>query len=371
MNAQHRHHLTRIPFRFSKLSVPNISLRSIVRCALLCSVTALMLTPAHDAGALDAWSYQGLDRQQKLIDGAKKEGELMLYSSTPTDEIAVLIEAFEKKYGIKVKLWRSGSDAVLQRIVTEAHVHRFVADAVEADGTNLEALYREHLLREVKSPYLANLIPQAIPSHRDWVAARINIFTLAYNTKLIEKDDLPKTWSDLLDPKWKGKLGIEAQDADWFSCVVKQLGEDKGLKLFRDIVATNGISVRKGHTLLANLVASGEVPLALTVHNFKAEQFRRNGAPVDWFVIPQAIAQLNGVAVTRNAPHPNAAVLFYDFMLSDAQPILAKHDYMPASIKVPTPLPKLPLQFMDHKMVLDENDKWEKLYQQIIVRQFK
>jgi iron(III) transport system substrate-binding protein len=129
--------------------------------------------------------------------------------------------------------------------------------------------------------------------------------------------------------------------------------------------------VRKGHTLLANMVASGEVPLALTVHNFKAEQLKRNGAPLDWFIVPPAIAQLNGVSVARHAPHPNAAVLFYDFLLSDAQSILMKHDYMPASRKVPTPLGKLPLKYMDHKVVLDENDKWTRLYEEIITRQAK
>ncbi|HEY4072240.1 MAG TPA: extracellular solute-binding protein [Herbaspirillum sp.] len=319
--------------------------------------------------AQDAASYQGPDRQQRLIEAAKKEGELQLYTSTPADEIAILISAFEKKYGIKVKLWRSGSDMVVQRLVNEGHAHRFEADVVEADGTNLEALHREKTLQEVRSPYLADLIPQAIPPHREWVAARVNIFTLAYNTKLVSQSELPKTWSDLLNPIWKNRLGIEAADSDWFAGVVGELGEAKGLKLFHDIVAANGISVRKGHTLLANLVVSGEVPLALTVHNFKAEQFKRQGAPINWFVIAPAIAQLNGIAVVRNAPHPNAAVLFYDFMLSDAQPILAQHDYMTTSKKYPTALNKLPLKFMDHKVVLDETDKWNKLYQDIFINQ--
>ncbi|MDB5989760.1 MAG: fbpA 2 [Herbaspirillum sp.] len=345
------------------------SLNKFVRIAM--AALLLFSTTFAWAQVQDATSYQGPDRQQRLLDGAKKEGGLELYTSTPADEIAVLISAFEKKYGLKVKLWRSGSDMVVQRLVNEGHAHRFEADVIEADGTNLEALHREKLLQEVKSPNLADLIPQAIPPHREWVAARVNIFTLAYNTKLLKKEDLPKTWSDLLDPKWKGKLGIEAEDSDWFAGIIGELGETKGLKLFRDIATTNGISVRKGHTLLANLVASGEVPLALTVHNFKAEQLKRNGAPIDWFIIPPAVAQLNGIAVAKQAPHPYSAVLFYDFMLSDAQTILQQHDYMPTNKKVATPLSKLPLKFMDHKVVLDENDKWNKLYQDIIVKQGK
>ena len=331
----------------------------------------LLFFAASVAQAQEAAVYQGADRQQRLLDGAKKEGELMIYSSTPADDMAALTAAFEKKYGSKVKLWRSGSDKVLQRVVTEGRARRFEVDIVEADGSNLEALQRESLLQEVKSPHLADLLPQAIPPHREWVGARVNIFALAYNTNLIKKEELPKTYQDLLNPKWKGKLGIEAEDADWFAGVVGELGEAKGLKLFRDIVASNGISVRKGHTLLANLVASGEVPLALTVHNFKAEQLKRNGAPLDWFVIAPAIAQLNGVGVARHAPHPNAAVLFYDFLLSEAQSILLKHDYLPTSRNVSTPLSKLPLRFMDHKVVLDQNDKWSKLYEEIITKQSK
>src|SRR5262249_2299691 len=99
---------------------------------------------------------------------------------------------------------------------------------------------------------------------------RFNIFVAAYNTGLIKKDELPKRYGDLLDRRWAGKLGVEAEDSDWFGAVVSALGEDKGLKLFRDIVAANGISVRKGHTLLANLVVTGEVPLALTAYAYKA-----------------------------------------------------------------------------------------------------
>src|SRR5438067_6311238 len=113
---------------------------------------------------------------------------------------------------------------------------------------------------------------------------------------------------------------MEAEDSDWFGAVVSALGEERGLKLFRDIVAANGISVRKGHTLLTNLVISGEVPLALTAYNYKAEQLKNKGAPIDWLVIGKhAIARPNGIGLMLRAPHPNAAVLFVDFCLTEAQ----------------------------------------------------
>ena len=312
---------------------------------------------------------QGADRQQRLVEGAKKEGELTLYTSAPVDDVVVLTEAFEKKYGVKVKVWRAGSEKVLQRAVTEARSARFDVDIVDTNGPEMEALHREKLLTEVKSPYLGDLIPQAIQPHREWVGSRVNIFAAAYNTNMVKKEDLPKKYEDLLDPKWKGKLGIEAEDWDWFSGVIGELGEAKGVKLFHDIVAANGISVRKGHTLLTNLVASGEVPLALTVYNYKAEQLKRKGAPIDWFTFPPAIARPNGAGMMRNAPHPHAAVLYFDFTFTDAQAILLKRNFVPTSKKVKTVLNQMPIKFVESSVILDQEAKWNKLFQETIVKQ--
>lgn len=328
-------------------------------------------TLAQTRGSAEAATYQGADRTQWLVERAKKEGELTLYTSAPIDDMAVLTAAFEKKYGIKVRVWRAGSEKVLQRAVSEAQGKRFDMDVVETNGPELEALHREKLLQEVKSPHIANLIPQAITPHKEWIATRLNIFTQAYNTNLVKKEDLPKTYQDLLNPKWKGKLGIEAEDLDWFAVVIGELGEGKGLKLFRDIVASNGMSVRKGHTLLTNLVASGEVPFALTIYGYKAEQLKNKGAPIDWFAIPPAIARPNGVGVAKGAPHPHAAVLFFDFMLSDAQALLLQRDYTPTSKSIETIANKMQLKFVDPRMILDEGAKWEKLYAEIITKQSK
>jgi len=335
---------------------------------------AVLASQAFGQSAADSAKIaqmQGADRQQRLMEGARKEGELTLYTSAPVDDVAVLTEAFAKKYGAKVKVWRAGSEKVLQRAVTEARAGRFDVDIIDTNGPEMEGLHREKLLVEVKSPHLGDLIPQAIQPHREWVGTRLNIFTAAYNTKLVKKEDLPKSYQDLLNPKWKGKLGIEAEDFDWFSGVIGELGEARGLKLFRDIVATNGISVRKGHTLLTNLVVSGEVPLALTVYNYKAEQLKNKGAPIDWFAFPPAIARPNGSGMLRRAPHPHAAVLYFDFMLSDAQDLLLKRDFIPTSKKTKTPLNQMPIKFVDPKVILDDEAKWNKLYQDIIVKQSK
>jgi iron(III) transport system substrate-binding protein len=326
---------------------------------------------AQNAGSAEAAGYKGADRQQHLIDGAKKEGEVMIYTSIQPTDFSELKAAFEKKYGVKVKVWRSSSENILQRAVAEGRAQRYDVDAIETSGPELESLHREKMLQEVKSPYLDDLIAQAIPSHHEWAGTRLDVFTFAYNTKLVKQEELPKTYEDLLDPKWKGRLGIEANDSDWFASVVGELGEAKGVKLFRDIVATNGVSVRKGHSLLMNMVASGEVPMALDIYNYKAEQLKQQGIPVDWFTINPAVAAPQAIGVLRHAPHPNAAVLFFDFMLTDGQAILQTHNFVMTSKKMATDLNAMPLKFVDSKVVLDENKKWDKLFDEIFTKQSK
>jgi iron(III) transport system substrate-binding protein len=335
-------------------------------------VAALPLAfPAHaqikpNATTADVGLYAGADRLQKLIEGAKKEGELNLYTSAQADDIGAVAAAYEKKYGIRVSMWRSSSEKVLQRALAEARANRHAMDVAETNGPEMESMHREKILQLVKSPHLADLIAPALLPHGEWVSTRMNVFVQAYNTKAVRKADLPKSWEDLADPKWKGRLGIEQEDADWLAGMMDELGEARGTKLFRDIVAKNGMSMRKGHTLLAQLVVSGEVPLALTVYNYKAEQLKRKGAPIDWFAIGTAIARPNGVGVARAAPHPHAAVLFYDFEISEeGQRILAQRDFVPTNRKVDTPLNKLPLKFVDPSVTLDQYDKWVNLYQDI------
>ena len=348
------------------MKMPGSSLLASLLAAGAVVSTPVIAQVKPNATAADVGLYAGPDRLRKLIEGAKKEGELTLYTSAQSDDMGALVGAYEKKYGVKVNVWRASSEKVLQRAVAEARANRNTVDVVETNGPEMESLHRENVLQQVKSPHHTDLIAPAIRPHGEWVGTRLNVFVQAYNTQSVRKQDLPKTWEDLLDPKWKGKLGIEQEDSDWLAGLFGDLGEAKGTKLFKEIVAKNGMSVRKGHTLLAQLVVSGEVPLALTVYNYKAEQFKGKGAPIDWFSIGTAIARPNGVGVARRAPHPHAAVLFYDFEIGEeGQKILAQRDFVPTSRKIDTPLNKLPLKFVDARVTLDEYDKWVKLYEEI------
>ena len=335
-----------------------------------CLAVLALLAAAAPAVAQSAASvalYDGADRAQRLAEGAKKEGVVTIYTSAPPDDMQILAAAFEKKHGVKLQVWRASSEKVVQRTVTEARAGRFDVDIIETNGPDIEALHREKLLQDVRSPHLAEIIPGAIPPHREWISMRLNIWVAAYNTKLVRKEDLPKTYEELAHPRWKGKLGIEGGDANWFSGVVKEMGEARGLKVFRDIVNANGISVRVGHTLLTNLVVAGEIPLALTVYNYRVEQIKAGGAPIEWFIIPPTIARFQGMGLARRAPRPHAAVLYFDFLLTDGQDILLKRGFIPTSRSITTPLNQFPMTLLDPKIALDEHDKWSKLFKDIIL----
>lgn len=343
-------------------------MKTLFRRALVVAALVAVTAGAHAQApqGIALATYEGADRTSKLVEGARKEGDVLIYTSAPLDDIKPLTDAFERKYGIKVKLWRSSAERVLQRGLAEARANRFEADVFETGGAELDTLVQEKVLTPVRSPVLDELIPQGKLGGSQWAAARLNVYALAYNTRAVHKSDLPRGYEALLDPRWKGKLGVEADDADWFSAVCEQLGERRALKLFREIVTRNGVAVRKGHALLAALVASGEVPLALTVYNDQAERLRSKGAPIDWFVIPPAIARANGVGVAARAPHPHAALLWFDFELSqEGQKLLFEQGFVPTNRAIDTRLNKLPLRFIATRAVVDDGAKWDKLYADI------
>jgi iron(III) transport system substrate-binding protein len=315
--------------------------------------------------------YDGPDREQRLLAGARQEGFLMFYTSLNEQNMALLVSSFEKKYDVKVRTWRSGAYNVLQLMVIEAGAGRFDVDTVHPGSGELEALHREKLLQAVNSPHHKNLFAAAMPAHREWAPTFLSVWVQSYNTNAIKKEDLPKSYQDLLSPRWKGKLGIEAGNDDWFGKIVTEMGEQKGLKFFRDLVAANGISVRKGHSLLNNLVVSGEVPFAVTIYNYMPEYSRKQGAPVDWIALDPVVARANGVGVARKAPHPHAALLFYDFLISDeGQKLFAEREYVPASrnIQLPSRLKNASLKIIDPGTALDQGDKWNKAFQEIVVK---
>jgi len=341
-------------------------LRSLVIACLAAPALALAQEKPGPHGEL--YLYKGADRDQRVLAGAKKEGSVMVYTSLNTKDSVPITEVFEKKYGVKVELWRSSSEKVLQRAVTEARAGRYAVDAFELNGPELEAMWREGLLDRFYSPQAKNMPPQAFAKSGAYVADRFNFFTIAYNTKLVKPDEVPNSYEDLLKPGWVGRIGIEASDTDWFGSIVHAMGEQKGLAFFRKLAQMKP-QMRTGHTLMAELVSSGEIPLAATIYNHNAERLKVKGAPIEWKALTPTFGRPNGVAVAKRAEHPNAALLFADFMLSlEGQRLIQKVNRVPASNKVDSKLNDFPYEMIDPVVVIDEAPKWEKLWSELFLK---
>jgi iron(III) transport system substrate-binding protein len=343
------------------------------RRQLMAASLAILAAPramSQDAAARnrDIYMYKGADREARLVEGAKKEGPVSIYTSLNTRDSGPITEAFEKKYGVKTALWRSSSEKVLQRAVSEARAGRHLCDVLETNGPEMEALYREKLLAQFESPHFKDLPPAAFPKHRHWIADRFNFFVIGYNTNSVKPEDVPKTYQDLLKPSLAGKVGLEAGDTDWFAAMVHAMGEEKGLDFFRKLSATKP-QMRSGHTLMAELLSSGELPLAATIYNHNVEKMAKKGAPVKWKALSPTFGRPNAVGVAANAPNPHAGLLFADYMLSpDGQQMIKKVDRIPASRSVKTPLNDFPFEMIYPVNTLDESDKWDQLWSQLFLK---
>ncbi len=308
------------------------------------------------------YNYKGADRAQRLLERARQEGTVTVYTSLAPTESGPLAEAFEKKTGVKVNLWRALSDSVVQRALTEARSRRHQMDVVETNGPEVESLARERVLAPFFSPYLADLPPGSVPAHGLWAADRLNFFVVAYNTNKVKPAELPKTYEGFLDPKWKGRITLEATDSEWMAGVVKHWGEARGMGFMKKLGEMKP-DLRKGHVLLAQLIASGEVDVGLTAYHANAQSFKARGAPVDWAPVEPVIARPQGIGVAANAPHPHAALLFLDFILSpEAQEMLAKMGRTPASRAVKSDATGMNFVMSESSVILDENDKWQLLW---------
>jgi iron(III) transport system substrate-binding protein len=196
---------------------------------------------------------------------------------------------------------------------------------------------------------------------------RLSYLGVAYNTRLVRRDELPQTYEGFLHPRWKGRTGLEAGDVVWLAGIVKHWGEERGMKFFNGLAQLRP-DVRSGHTLLTQLVISGEVQVGLTVYSSSVEAARRSGAPIDWRPVQPVIAQPLGIGLARRAPHPHAALVFADFVLSpEGQALFESLGRPPASRKVKSALGQFDAVMMDPAVELDDNAKWEKIWNSLFL----
>ncbi len=281
---------------------------------------SLLLAANKPSTAAELAMYKGSDRQQILEEGAKKEGKITFYTSgTIEQSVGPLVDAFKKRYPfINVDIWRAGTNALTPRIVEEFKAGKSVFDNVEGTQANMMVLQKLGIIQPFYSPNLIYMEKDAITPAADGgaytVVFRATGIGVGYNTKLINKSQLPKTYQDLLDPKWKGKMAIAGSNTgtSWVGVILNTHGEEFLKRLSQQDIVVHMVS---GFALL-NMVANGEFAFSPTIFDSHAIASKEKGAPVDWFPLEPVHVNVGQIALAKEVHHPHAALLFADFELS-------------------------------------------------------
>jgi iron(III) transport system substrate-binding protein len=255
--------------------------------------------------------------RERILEGAKKEGQLVLYAGMDTDEARLFTGEFTKRYPfIKTEIFRSSGEKIQARFVVEHRANTHTADVFQASIVQVYQLKNLKLLARYVSDEAAVYREGFKDPQGYWTALYQIPYVIGYNTRLVAPKDAPTSYEDLLNPKWKGWIALETEEYQWFYHLMQILGRDKGLEFMKKFAGQN-LQMRAGHTLLAQLVAAGEVAIATVVYSNRVERMKATGAPIDWvrFKGP-TITAINAIAIPEKAPHPNAARLFVDFALS-------------------------------------------------------
>jgi iron(III) transport system substrate-binding protein len=310
----------------------------------------------------------GKARRDKLVGLAEKEGKLDLYTSMTSDVADVITGAFSHAFKVDVNLYRAGSETVLQRILQEHGARYQGNDVVETNANELFALNKEGVLATYAGER-RNLVPEA-GRFEGWVATRFNLFAPSWNTALVPAGQQPKTWEELADPKWDGKLSMELADYDWYLTLYgywKKHGKSDAEvdKIFADMA--NGAKIAKGHTVQGELLSAGQFSVVASNYSYIVERAKAKGAPVDYlpFVQP-VVARPNGLGLMKSAKHPAAAMLFADWMLEEGQKLLRKEGLTPAIVEGNDPLKGVEIIPVDVKTMVEQGAEWSKRYEKVV-----
>jgi len=309
------------------------------------------------------------------IAAAKKEGEVVWYSTQIINQLVrPVTTAFEKKYGIKVRYIRANATEVAVKILNESHAGNVQSDVFDGTST-VVPLEREGYVLQWQ-PEAAQAYPAI---YRDpqgyWVASNIYVNTPGYNTSLIPKGSEPKTYRDLLDPKWRGKIAwvglpTASGGAGFIGTVLAEMGDKDGMAYLREFAKQKVTNLAVSAREALDQVIAGEYPMALQIFNHHAVISAKKGAPVDWIKMEPATGTLSVISIHKSAPHPNAAKLLVDFIISrEGQQIYRNADYLTADPAVPALDPSLKpeeghfrVHFFSPEALEDTMPKWKQVF---------
>ncbi|MGH7773650.1 MAG: ABC transporter substrate-binding protein [Candidatus Binatia bacterium] len=263
--------------------------------------------------------YEGLkakEREEKLVEGAKKEGKVVVYSFTAIDQLRPLLEEFQKRYPfIKADQYRSNATGVFNKFTTEVRAGQTLADVIDISAGETHTLWQMGLIDPYLSPNREGIPKDFMDEKGFWTAHYHFVIALGFNTQFIKPAEAPKNYEELLNPKWKGRLSLDPADQDLFGALLLYWGKEKALAYFRNLAKLEPRMVT-GHTQQANLVGAGEIQMAPWLYGYRPLQLKDQGAPVEVFLFEPVLTNPAYLLLTRNSPHPHAAALFIDWALS-------------------------------------------------------
>jgi iron(III) transport system substrate-binding protein len=305
----------------------------------------------------------------KLIEGAKKEGKMVFYSSLNIEDNNGLLKKFEEKYPfIKTELNRLSADRLLIRFQSEARAKKHAADVLLNGGARTYITKKEGLLMKYVSPESKFYGPGFKDPDGYWTDAYLNAHVLVYNTRMLKAQEVLRSHADLLQPQWKGKFAMVSKAYEWFLKYLKVTGEEQGLQFFKRL-AQQKPEFRIGSSQVADLVAAGEHPIGINTYSTNVEDLKTRSAPVEWVPLDPVIATLHPIAVSAQAPHPNAAKLFVDYVLSkEGMTLLRSFKRIPSRLDVEPSVPRLTKGIKFHAAepeLAEEFDKYARTFQNI------
>jgi len=262
---------------------------------------------------------------------------LVVYTSMSVDQAQRTLDVFKARYPfLKPTMFRAVGERLLTKIMTEVQARKYDFDAVQSAESQAYFLKKKNLLQKYISLETRNIQKPFFDPEGYWTAVYIMPNVIAYNTRMVKRNEVPKTDEDLLNPKWKGKIGMDHTKPEWFAWQLKRMGEEKGLAYMKKLGAQE-FRLYAGLSVVTNLLAAGEFPLVLNTYLHNVEDIKRKGAPVDWIVQDPVFTKFQPLGIGSKAQHPNAAKLFTDFMLSEeGQKVIASFGRVPTRRGVAT-----------------------------------
>lgn len=263
-----------------------------------------------------------LATEPSIVEGARKEGTLVFYTTMDIQNSKPLLDAFMRKYPfIKGDLVRLGGTAMVSRIMTEAQANANRFDVAVGISPSYIPMRERNLIAPYVSPEFPNLYDDTYESKGYWAAVYLNTLVLGYNTKVIPRNDLPKTYEDVLKPQYKQKFIIDIENYDVFVGLSQEWGKEKAIAYFQGLAKQEPVFLR-GNTNRANMVSVGERSMTF-VYAQVIERMKQAGAPVDWIPLEPVNVEVNVSMLAAKAAHPNAGKLFIDYLISkDGQEFL-------------------------------------------------